>query len=71
MQQVVAALWLRLDEVQELRGKHVWKPLSGWLPRPTELTSRLWRCVLEGAGRTLRAQADRNIIMGGGAMFIL
>lgn len=60
MQQVVDTLWPHLDEIEQLSGQHIWKLLLDWLPRPAELTSRLWRCILEGAGRTLRAQADRK-----------
>ena len=60
MQQVVDFFWPNLDAIGQIKGKHIWRPLEGQLPRPAELTSRLWRCILEGAGRTLRAQADRK-----------
>ena len=60
MQQVIDELWPRLDEIGEIRGKHIWKSLENWLPRPADISSRVWRCILEGAGRTLRAQADRK-----------
>ena len=60
IQQVVDQLWPRLDEIGQIAGDHIWKHLEGWLPRPDDLPSRLWRCILEGAGRTLRAQADRK-----------
>jgi putative transposase len=59
-QQVVDALWSRLDEIDQIEGKHIWKPLEGWLPRPEDVPSRPWRCILERGGRVLRAQADRK-----------
>jgi len=61
-QQVLNELWPRLDEIGQVEGKHIWKALESWLPRPDEVPSRVWRCVLERAGRTLRAQADRQRI---------
>jgi hypothetical protein len=60
MQQVVDSLWPNLDAIGQIKGRHIWRPLEGQLPRPLDLPSRLWRCVLEGAGRTLRAQASRK-----------
>lgn len=59
MQTVVDTLWSQLPQIGQIKGKHIWKPLETQLPRPTEVPSRLWRCILEGAGRVLRAQADR------------
>ena len=60
MQQVVEELWPRLEEIGRIKGKHIWKGLEGWLVRPAGISSRVWRCMLEGVGRTLRAQADRK-----------
>ncbi|MHC4073661.1 MAG: zinc ribbon domain-containing protein [Planctomycetota bacterium] len=60
MQRIIDELWPGLDEIGQIAGEHIWKHLAGWLPRPDGLPSRLWRCILEGAGRTLRAQADRK-----------
>lgn len=62
MQSVVDALWSQLPQIAQIKGKHIWKPLEAQFPRPAEVPSRLWRCVLEGAGRTLRAQADRQAL---------
>lgn len=59
-QQVVDELWPRLDEVDQIKGKHIWKTLEGWLPRPEGVPSRPWRCILERGGRVLRAQANRK-----------
>jgi hypothetical protein len=59
-QQVVDVLWSRLDEIDQIKGKHIWKPLEGWLGRPEDVPSRPWRCILERGGRVLRAQADRK-----------
>jgi putative transposase len=59
-QQVVDGLWSRLDRIDQIDGKHIWKTLEGWLPRPEDIPSRLWRCILERGGRVLRAQADRK-----------
>ena len=61
-QRVIDALWPRLDEIRQINGKHIWKPLEGWLPRPSGIPSRPWRCILEGGGRMLRTQADRKRI---------
>ena len=61
-QQVVDGLWAYLDEIGQVEGKHIYKALESRLPRPEGVPSRPWRCVLEGAGRTLRAQADRKRI---------
>lgn len=60
MHEVVDALWPHLDKIGQINGRHIWKTLEGWLPRPVEVPSRVWRCILEGAGRILRAQADRK-----------
>lgn len=59
MQSVVDNLWGQLPQIAQIEGKHIWKPLEAQLSRPANVPSRLWRCILEGAGRTLRAQADR------------
>ncbi len=59
MQSVVDKLWSHLPQIAQIKGKHIWKPLEAQLTRPASTPSRLWRCVVEGAGRTLRAQADR------------
>ena len=61
-QQVIDTLWRRLDEIDQIDGKHIWKRLESRLSRPEGIPSRPWRCILEGAGRTLRAQADRKRI---------
>jgi hypothetical protein len=61
-QQVIDALWSRLEEIGQINGKHIWKTLESWLPRPSGIPSRLWRCILERGGRTLRVQADRKRI---------
>lgn len=61
-QHVIDALWPRLDEIGQIDGKHIWKPLERVLPRPEGIPSRPWRCILERGGRTLRAQADRKRI---------
>jgi hypothetical protein len=61
-QQVVDGLWAYLDEIGQVEGKHIYKALENRLPRPEGVPSRPWRCILEGAGRTLRAQADRKRI---------
>ena len=61
-QQVIDALWPCLDEIGQVGGKHIWKSLEGRLPRPEDTPSRPWRCILEGGGRVLRAQADRKRI---------
>ncbi len=61
-QQVIDALWPCLDEIGQVNGKYIWKSLEGRLPRPEGVPSRPWRCVLEGGGRVLRAQADRKRI---------
>jgi hypothetical protein len=61
-QQVIDALWSRLDEIGKIKGKHIWKTLESWLPRPSGIPSRLWRCILERGGRTLRVQATRKKI---------
>ncbi len=54
-QQVIDTLWSRLGEIEQINGKHIWKHLESWLERPEAIPSRPWRCILEGAGRTLRA----------------
>lgn len=59
MQSVVDKLWDQLPQIAQIKGKYIWKPLEAQLARPANVPSRLWRCVVEGAGRTLRAQADR------------
>lgn len=61
-QRVIDSLWSRLEQIGQVNGKHIWKALEGWLPRPESMPSRPWRCILEGGGRTLRAQADRKRI---------
>jgi len=61
-QLVVDRMWPYLDEIGQINGKHIYKVLESQLPRPAGIPSRPWRCILEGAGRTLRGQADRKRI---------
>ena len=49
-QQVVDELWPHLDMIGQIKGKHIYRPLENRLPRPPEVASRVWRCILENGG---------------------
>lgn len=64
-EQVVEKYWSRdgLEKAAFHQGK-VWKLLDTELLRPQDvyIPSRVWRCILESAGRLLRSMAERKRI---------
>jgi transposase len=63
VQCVVEALWPDLDLVGETDFQ-AWKAIEPMVEPPDDIyiPSRVWRCVLEAAGRILRQHADRKRI---------
>ncbi|MBU4174969.1 MAG: hypothetical protein KKB90_04990 [Actinobacteria bacterium] len=60
---LIESLWSE-DFLKQLKSnrntKQVWKWLEPQLERPEEVPSRVWRGVLEQAGRILKTQADKQ-----------
>jgi putative transposase len=58
--QVVTALWDRLDEFATRTNAYAYKQVEEMMPPPISHGHRLWRCEAEQAGRILRGQAERK-----------
>lgn len=62
-QRVIERLWFCLDEIGGTRHQ-AYKALERMIAKPADvyIPDRVWRCILESAGRTLRQQSDRKRI---------
>lgn len=58
--QVISALWPRLDEFSVRTNKYAYKQIEAMIALPVSHGSRLFRCEAEQAGRILRAQIERK-----------